>query len=72
MHCEALPGPVDTAVVHDLRGQYLVAFEPTTPKESQKIKIKIVETAGRDKWKTHHIPGIFPPAKQDSKAKDKK
>jgi len=58
-------------IVHDVRSQYLVAFEPSKTEESQKIEIKIVEAPGREGWKTHHIPGIFPPSKQDSKAKDK-
>lgn len=58
-------------IVHDVRHQYLVAFEPATTKESQEIEIKIVEAAGRKGWKTHHIPRIFPPSKQDPNTKDK-
>jgi len=58
-------------IVHDVRSQYLVAFQSTRTKESQKIEIKIVEAAGREGWKTHHIPAIFPPSKQDSMTKDK-
>jgi Ca-activated chloride channel family protein len=58
-------------IVHDLRGQYLVAFQPTENKASQKLKIEIVKAAGREGWKAHHIRGVFPPAKTESKATQK-